>query len=82
MGTLRCDGCGEEFIVFHDPTFVDKAVADATSALAGKGSRRGTRTGTKAPGSNPTAGLGKPHGIRCTAPIEARGWETDHEHAL
>jgi len=20
MGTLRCDGCGEEFIVFHDPT--------------------------------------------------------------
>jgi len=19
MGTLRCDGCGEEFTVFHDP---------------------------------------------------------------
>ena len=28
MGTLRCDGCGEEFIVFHDPTFVDKAAAE------------------------------------------------------
>jgi hypothetical protein len=28
MGTLRCDGCGEEFIVFHDPTFVDNAVAE------------------------------------------------------
>lgn len=28
MGTLRCDSCGEEFIVFHDPTFVDKAAAE------------------------------------------------------
>jgi hypothetical protein len=28
MGTLRCEGCGEEFIVFHDPIFVDKAVAE------------------------------------------------------
>lgn len=27
MGTLRCDSCGEEFTVFHDPTFVDKAAA-------------------------------------------------------
>ena len=27
MGTLRCDSCGEESIVFHDPAFVDKAVA-------------------------------------------------------
>ena len=27
MGTLRCDGCGEEFIVFHDPTFVDDSAA-------------------------------------------------------
>ncbi len=24
MGTLRCDSCGEEFIVFHDPAFADK----------------------------------------------------------
>ena len=28
MGTLRCDSCGEEFSVCHDPTFVDKAVAE------------------------------------------------------
>ena len=27
MGTLRCDGCGEEFIVFHDPTLVDNRAA-------------------------------------------------------
>jgi len=27
MGTLRCDTCGEAFIVFHDPAFVDKAAA-------------------------------------------------------
>jgi hypothetical protein len=27
MGTLRCDSCGEEFIVFHDPTLVDTARA-------------------------------------------------------
>ena len=28
MGSLRCDGCGEEFIVFHDPAFVDKVAAE------------------------------------------------------
>jgi hypothetical protein len=27
MGTLRCDSCGEEFIVWHDPALADKAVA-------------------------------------------------------
>jgi hypothetical protein len=27
MGTLRCDSCGEEFVVFHHPTFVDKKAA-------------------------------------------------------
>jgi len=27
MGTLRCDRCGEEFTVFHDPTCVDKTSA-------------------------------------------------------
>ena len=27
MGTLRCDTCGEEFIVFHDSDLVDKAAA-------------------------------------------------------
>jgi hypothetical protein len=28
MGTLRCDGCGEEFLVGHDPAFVDKWLAE------------------------------------------------------
>jgi hypothetical protein len=32
MGTFRCDTCGEEFIVFHDPAFVGKA-ATAHQAL-------------------------------------------------
>jgi uncharacterized Zn finger protein (UPF0148 family) len=28
MGTLRCDTCGEEFAILHEPAFVDKAVAE------------------------------------------------------
>jgi uncharacterized Zn finger protein (UPF0148 family) len=28
MGTLRCDGCGEEFMVLHNPDFVDKSAAE------------------------------------------------------
>jgi hypothetical protein len=28
MGTLRCDSCGEEFIVLHESTFVDKKAAE------------------------------------------------------
>jgi hypothetical protein len=28
MGTLRCDGCGEEFSIGHDPAFVDKWLAE------------------------------------------------------
>jgi hypothetical protein len=28
MGTLRCDGCGEEFTILHDPTLVNKTVAE------------------------------------------------------
>jgi hypothetical protein len=27
MGTLRCEGCGEEFLIGHDPAFVDKWLA-------------------------------------------------------
>ena len=27
MGTLRCDGCGEEFIIFHEPTFANDGAA-------------------------------------------------------
>ena len=28
MGTLRCDSCGEEFLIIHHPVSVDKWVAD------------------------------------------------------
>ena len=28
MGTLRCDGCGEESVIGHDPVFADKRVAE------------------------------------------------------
>jgi hypothetical protein len=28
MGTLRCDGCGEEFVIFHDPGAQDKKGAE------------------------------------------------------
>jgi len=28
MGTLRCDSCGEEFIVFHESTFMNKKAAE------------------------------------------------------
>jgi hypothetical protein len=28
MGTLRCEGCGEEFVVNHEPGLFDTAVAE------------------------------------------------------
>ena len=28
MGTLRCDGCGEEFFLGHDPASGDMSVAE------------------------------------------------------
>ncbi len=28
MGTLRCDGCGEQFVIYHDSGFVDKKAAE------------------------------------------------------
>ena len=28
MGTLRCDSCGEEFFIVHDPTLADKMLAE------------------------------------------------------
>ena len=28
MGTLRCDACGEEFVIGHDPAIADKKVAE------------------------------------------------------
>jgi hypothetical protein len=28
MGTLRCDGCGEEFVIYHDSRLMDKSSAE------------------------------------------------------
>jgi len=28
MGTLRCDSCGDEFIVLHESTFMNKKAAE------------------------------------------------------
>jgi hypothetical protein len=28
MGILRCDVCGEDFVICHSPAFLDKPVAD------------------------------------------------------
>jgi hypothetical protein len=28
MGTLRCDACGEEFVIGHQPAFGDKRIAE------------------------------------------------------
>jgi hypothetical protein len=28
MGTLRCDDCGEEFLIGHPPPFLDQRLAD------------------------------------------------------
>ena len=32
MGTLRCDGCGEEFFLGHDPKSADKWIAAKQAA--------------------------------------------------
>jgi G:T-mismatch repair DNA endonuclease (very short patch repair protein) len=28
MGILRCDECGDDFVIYHSPAFVNKSVAD------------------------------------------------------
>jgi hypothetical protein len=28
MGILRCDACGDDFVIYHSPGFVDKPAAD------------------------------------------------------
>jgi hypothetical protein len=36
MGTLRCDGCGEEFIVFYDPGSASHEAAARQAHWLGK----------------------------------------------
>ena len=28
MGIVRCDGCGEEFVLYHNPVSIDKSLAE------------------------------------------------------
>ena len=55
MGTLRCDGCGEEFILGHNPTSVDRWVAEKQAKWAGKGPCRRARARQETPRPNRTA---------------------------
>ena len=32
MGTFRCDGCGEEFLINHPVEFADKRIAEKQAA--------------------------------------------------
>jgi hypothetical protein len=36
MGILRCDLCGEDFVICQSPAFVDKSVADRQAHWLGK----------------------------------------------
>jgi hypothetical protein len=57
MGTLRCEGCGEEFVIGHQPAFVDKKIAEKTSSVAREGACGRTRARQETPRPNRTAGL-------------------------
>ena len=41
MGTLRCDSCGEEFVIGHQPTPADKRIAENQASLKAGGLVRG-----------------------------------------
>jgi hypothetical protein len=36
MGTLRCDGCGEEFVIGHNPQSTDQGVAEKQAGWLAK----------------------------------------------
>jgi hypothetical protein len=36
MGTFRCDGCGEEFFIGHDPKSADEQAAEKQANWLGK----------------------------------------------
>ena len=56
MGTLRCDGCGEEFLINHQPEFTDKLVAEKQASWLERSLLKSTNATRNIPtGSN--AGL-------------------------
>ena len=36
MGTFRCDGCGEEFLIGHNPESADQRIAEKQAKWLGK----------------------------------------------
>src|SRR5580765_2061218 len=42
MGTVRCDGCGEEFFIGHDPQSADRRVAERQARWLEKFWRKST----------------------------------------
>jgi hypothetical protein len=36
MGTFRCDGCGEEFLIGHNPGSADQRIAEKQAKWLGK----------------------------------------------
>jgi hypothetical protein len=36
MGTFRCDGCGEEFLIGHNPTSADQRIAEKQAKWLGR----------------------------------------------
>ena len=50
MGTLRCDGCGEEFFIGHNPRSADNGLQQSQQS----GWKKSWRKSTSAMGSTPT----------------------------
>jgi hypothetical protein len=57
MRTLRCDGCGEEFFIGHNPQSVDKWVAEKQAAWLQWALAEEHDRDTKHADPNRTAGL-------------------------
>jgi hypothetical protein len=60
MGILRCDACGEDFVVWHSPSFVDKAVADRQAHWLEKVLAEEHERDKKHNGPDRVAGLAEP----------------------
>ncbi len=61
MGTLRCDGCGEEFLINHQPEFTDKLVAEKQASWLERSLLKSTNATRNIPtGSNCRTDLEEP----------------------
>jgi hypothetical protein len=53
MGTLRCDGCGEEFVIGHKPQSTDQRVAEKQARWLEKATSQPIYPRKKWPSPNP-----------------------------